>query len=214
MNISVKKFEGSASHFTGRHTPRPMTAIYKSGAKFVLVGLASVMLATGCATPKVSESLYRTSEVGISKQVLRCRVTEARAVTLRDDEQDAQGGGMLGAIMGGVTGGLLGGKIGGGTGSDIASTFGIGIGAAVAGVVGTKLSDKLSEREAIEYSYILSDGTEGTHVQELLATDRMIGVGETCRLQVGSGGRNRLLPAEQLAEQMYAPKVTTLVPLP
>ena len=81
-----------------------------------------------------------------------------------------------------------------------------GLGFAAAGVAGTKLSDKLSERKAVEYSYILANGTEGTHVQELMPTDRMIAVGETCRLQVALDGRNRLLPAEQLAEQMYAPK--------
>jgi outer membrane lipoprotein SlyB len=179
-----------------------------------LVVCASAAFVTGCSTPKVSESLYRSSEVGVSKQVVRCRVTEAREILLRDDESDAQGGGMLGAIVGGVTGGLLGGKIGGGTGSDIAATVGAGVGAAAAGVAGTKMADKLSERKGVEYSYILSDGSEGTHVQELLPTDRMIAVGETCRLQVAPGGRNRLLPAEQLAEEMYAPKKTTLQPLP
>lgn len=178
-----------------------------------LIAVLAVVLG-GCATPKVSESLYRSSEVGVSKQVLRCRVTEARAVRLRDDENAAGGGGMWGAIMGGVTGGLLGGKIGGGIGSQIAATLGAGIGSAAAGVAGTKLADKFSERAAVEYSYILSDGNEGTHVQELLPTDRMVAVGESCRLQVGPGGRNRILPAEQLAEQMYAPKTTTLMPLP
>ena len=71
-----------------------------------------------------------------------------------------------------------------------------------------------SPRQGVEYSYILADGTEGTHVQELMPTDRMVAVGETCRLQVGASGQNRLLPAEQLAEQMYAPKQTTLTPLP
>lgn len=76
------------------------------------------------------------------------------------------------------------------------------------------MADKMSERKGVEYSYILSNGDEGTHVQELLPTDRMVAAGETCRLQVGPDGRNRILPAEQLASEMYAPKETKLVPLP
>ena len=174
----------------------------------------SLTVLSGCATPKVSESLYRSSEVGTSKAVIRCRVTEAREILIRDDEEDAKGGGLLGAVTGGVVGGLLGSTVGGGVGRDIATTVGAGVGAAAGGVGGTKLADKMSERKGVEYSYILANGEEGTHVQELLPTDRMVATGETCRLQVGPDGRNRILPAEQLATEMYAPKETKLVPLP
>lgn len=176
--------------------------------------VTSLSVLTGCATPGVSESLYRSSEVGASKKVVRCRVTEVREVLIRDEKEDAETGGIFGAIMGGVIGNTLGSQIGGGLGRDLAGQIGTGAGAAAGAVAGTKMADKLSERKGVEYSVILADGEEITHVQELLPTDRILAMNETCRLQVGVNGKNRVLPAEHLSDEVFAPKQTTIKPLP
>lgn len=168
---------------------------------------------SGCSTPKLSESLYRTSEVGITKMVERCRVTAVREVLIRDEPEDAQAGGMFGAIMGGMIGGTLGSKVGDGYGNLLATQAGIGTGAVAGGVAGTKLADKMSERIGVEYSIIKTNGDESTHVQELLPTDRILAVNETCRVQISYDGKNRVLPAEDLPDSVYAPKTTKIIPL-
>jgi outer membrane lipoprotein SlyB len=84
-------------------------------------------------------------------------------------------------------------------------------GAAGASMLGTKLSDKLSERSGIEYSVILASGQERTIVQEFLENDRVVRIGDTCRLQMAADGRNRVLPAENLPDQIMAPKTTQFV---
>lgn len=47
---------------------------------------------TACSTSlEVSDSLYRASEEGRSKKVVRCKVLEARAVKLRAEKGDNAG---------------------------------------------------------------------------------------------------------------------------
>jgi len=179
----------------------------------LVIASALAVAITGCATPKLSESLYRSGEVGRSKTVERCRVLEVRQVLIRDEQEDAETGGFFGAILGGVIGATAASGIGGGTGSDIASQVGAGLGVAAGGVAGTKLADKMSERVGVEYSIIKANGEESTHVQELLPTDRVLAVNDTCRVQIGFDGKNRVLPAEQLPDAVAAPKTTTIVPL-
>ena len=168
---------------------------------------------TGCSTPSLSESMYRSGEVGKSKTVERCRVIEVRQVLIRDEQGDAETGGLFGAILGGIIGGTAASAIGGGTGSQIATQVGAGVGVVTGSVAGTKLSDKMSERVGVEYSIIKSNGEESTHVQELLPTDRVLAVGDTCRVQIDFDGKNRVLPAEHLPDAIAAPKTTTVVPL-
>lgn len=183
---------------------------------FCLLLFTATALTTtaGCSTPKLSESLYRTSEVGVTKVVERCRVTAVREILIRDEPEDAQAGGMFGAIMGGMIGGTLGSKVGDGYGNLLATQAGIGAGALAGGVAGTKLADKMSERIGVEYSIIKANGEESTHVQELLPTDRILAVNETCRVQISYDGKNRVLPAEDLPDSVYAPKTTKVMPLP
>ena len=153
----------------------------RNGALRLLTGtvLATAVLAVGCTSPKVSDSLYRSSEVGTSKRIVRCRVLEVREVLIRDDDS-GESGEALGAVAGGAA--------------------------------GRQLSDQLNTRKGIEYSIILADGSEQTHVQDFLEGDRVVQVGETCRLQIEQDGKNRVLPAEQLQDQIRAPKQTKIVP--
>ena len=66
----------------------------------------------------------------------------------------------------------------------------------------------MSERKGLEYSVILENGEEHTLVQDFLEGDRVVNAGQTCRMQIEHDGKNRILPAEQLPEQINAPTTT------
>lgn len=172
--------------------------------------LLAVLLASACTSPKVSDSLYRSSEVGTSKRVVRCRVLEVREVAIRDDDSGEKGEG-LGGIAGALAGGALGRTVGGGAGRDLATIGGATVGTVAGGAAGRQISDKLHTRKGVEYSIILADGSEQTHVQDFLEGDRVVQVGETCRLQIAHDGKNRVLPAEQLQDRIQAPKRTQII---
>lgn len=171
--------------------------------------LAAVAI-SGCTSPKISDSLYRSSEVGTSKRIVRCRVLEVREVMIRDDDSGEKGE-LLGAIAGGLAGGILGNTVGGGAGKSLATVAGGTAGAVAGGAAGRQLSDKLHTRKGVEYSIILADGSEQTHVQDFLEGDRVVQVGETCRLQIAHDGKNRVLPAEHLQDAIKAPKKTQII---
>ncbi len=173
----------------------------------VLFAVAAVLAA--CSSPKVSDSLYRDSEVGASKRVVRCRVLETREVAIREDDAPEKGE-MIGAILGGIAGAILGSQIGGGKGQELAMEAGAVGGLIAGGAGGRQAADKLSERKGIEYSVILDDGEELTLVQDWLEGDRVVRAGDTCRLQIANDGKNRVLPAEHLQETIAAPKKTTV----
>ena len=181
-------------------------------ANTLLVGavLVSAAVVTGCTSPKVSDSLYRSSEVGSSKRIVRCRVLEVREVMIRDDDSGEKGE-ALGAIAGGVGGGILGSTIGGGAGQGLATVGGATAGVVGGGAAGRQISDKLHTRQGVEYSIILADGSEQTHVQDFLEGDRVVQVGDTCRLQIEHDGKNRVLPAEHLQDAIQAPKKTQII---
>jgi outer membrane lipoprotein SlyB len=172
--------------------------------------LAAAVVAAGCSSPKVSDSLYRSSEVGTSKRIVRCRVLEVREVMIRDDDS-GESGEALGAVAGGLTGGILGSTVGGGAGQGIATVGGATVGAVAGGAAGRQISDQMHTRRGVEYSIILSDNSEQTHVQDFLDGDRIVQAGETCRLQIEHDGKNRVLPAEHLPGTIQAPKQTQIV---
>ena len=162
-----------------------------------------------CSSPKVSDSLYRDSEVGTSKRIVRCRVLEAREVAIRGDDAPEKGE-AVGSIVGILVGAIIGSQIGDGAGQEIAVQVGATAGGVAGGGAGRQIADKMSERPGIEYSIILDDGQELTLVQDFLETDRIVQPGETCRLQIENEGMNRVLPAEHLPDQINAPKTTTV----
>ncbi len=175
------------------------------------VAVAALLATSACTSPKVSDSLYRSSEVGTSKRIVRCRVLEVREVLIRDDDSGEKGE-ALGAVAGGLGGAILGSTVGGGAGKGLATVGGGVLGAVGGGAAGRQLSDKMRTRTGMEYSIILADGSEQTHVQDFLEGDRVVQVGETCRLQIARDGMNRVLPAEQLQDQISAPKKTQIIP--
>ncbi len=166
---------------------------------FIVVMTAAL---TACSTPKVSDSLYRQSEVGRAKKTTRCRVLAVREVKIRGERAHD-----MGSAAGAIVGGTLGSGVGKGTGRVLASE----IGAIAGAVIGNKAGDKMAERKGLEYSVITSSGEEYTFVQAFLKDDRVVNVGETCRMQVSHDGRNRILPAENLAGEVMVPKETKVV---
>jgi outer membrane lipoprotein SlyB len=130
---------------------------------------------------------------------------------IRDDDSGEKGE-MIGGIAGGLGGGILGSTIGGGAGRGLATVAGATAGAVGGGAAGRQLSDQMHTRKGVEYSIILADGSEQTHVQDFLEGDRVVQVGETCRLQIEHNGMNRVLPAEHLQDSISAPKKTKIVP--
>ncbi len=181
--------------------------------KLSLAGLplAALLVVSACTSPKVSDSLYRSSEVGTSKRIVRCRVLEVREVMIRDDDSGEKGE-AVGGIAGGLSGGILGSTVGGGAGQSLATVGGATLGAVAGGAGGRAVSDKLHTRKGVEYSIILANGDEQTHVQDFLEGDRVVQVGETCRLQIEHDGKNRVLPAEHLQDSIKAPKKTQITP--
>ena len=168
--------------------------------KIIIVAIL-ITVSMGCASPQVSDSLYRSSEVGVSKSIVRCRVLEVREVVIRGDNA-----GEKGEAIGGTFGALIGSS----QGDNYESSVGKGVvGSLLGGIIGRAAGDKLSEQQGLEYSIILTNGNEQTHVQNFLEGDRIVSVGETCRLQVSADGKNRVLPAEQLTDTIARPKTTT-----
>lgn len=176
----------------------------------IAAALSVATLVAACSSPEVSDSLYQDSEVGSSKQVVRCRVLEVREVAIRSDEAGDKGE-LFGVIVGSVIGIVLGDQIGGGAGREIAIDFGQASGAVLGGGAGRQAAEKMSERPGLEYSIILVDGEELTLVQDFLEDDRIVQPGETCRMQIAAGGKNRVLPAEHLPDAIEAPKTTAVV---
>jgi outer membrane lipoprotein SlyB len=170
------------------------------------MGAASLV---ACSSPKVSDSLYRDSEVGTSKNVVRCRVLEVREVAIREDDAPEKGE-AIGAILGGIAGAIIGSQIGGGKGQALATEAGVVAGVVAGGAGGRQAADQMSERKGLEYSVILENGEELTLVQDFLEGDRTVYAGQTCRLQIENDGKNRVLPAEHLPDQIQAPKTTTV----
>lgn len=171
--------------------------------KYIIsIGVALLVLSGCSSSPEVTDSLYRASEEGRSKKVVRCKVLEAREVKIRSEKGD-NAGSTFGAIIGYGAGS----EIGGGTGSIYSSLLGSMGGA----MIGDKVGDKLSERKAVEYSVILTNGEESTHVQSFLKGDRVLGKDEDCRLQVSYDGKNRVLPVRGFSDAVTAPKKTKII---
>lgn len=173
-----------------------------------IVALVLASLGLGaCGSPEFSESRYKGSEVGVAKQIQRCRVIATREITIRD-EGSGEAGSLAGAVAGGVLGNALTQNVGKGSGREVAEALGVIGGALVGGAIGQKAGETIGTRKGIEYSILKADGSEITFAQELLQGDRIVNPGETCRLQV-SYGVNRVLPAEYLPETVEVPKTTT-----
>ena len=158
---------------------------------FKITGIVGLLTLVGCASAQVGDNLYRSSEVGRAKKILRCRVLASRQITIRSDEA-----GDKGEAIGFVTG-LAASR----SDKPVVNI----VGGLVGGVLGRMVGDKLHELPGVEYTVILANGEERTLVQNLLKGERMLPVHKACRLQV-SGSYNRVLPADHLPNKVKRPK--------
>ncbi len=183
--------------------------------KLALAGVACGVFAASCTSTYTTENTYSASEVGVSKKVERCRVLEVREVQIRDKDV-VEGAAGIGTATGALGAGLGGAQIGSGGAGTVAAAAGIGLLGGVLGqAVGRKVGEKAGTRTGVEYSVLLADGEERTSVQDLAEGDRIINPGETCRIQMAYDPKNatwtgpvRILPAEQLADEIARPKET------
>ena len=158
--------------------------------------LSALMLGlSNCASITASDGLYRTSEVGQSKKLLRCRVLASRKITIRSDEAGGKG-----EVVGFVTG-----MAAVDTLSPVVNPLVSIAGGLAGGIVGRIGGDKLHNLPGVEYTVILEDGEERTLVQNLLKGEKMLPARTSCRLQV-SGSYNRVLPAGHLPGAVKRPR--------
>ena len=184
--------------------------------KHLLLQAPGFLIFAGCTSTYTTESTYEASEIGVSKKVVRCRVLEAREITIRDKDV-VEGAAGLGAATGAIGAGIGGSTIGSGGAGTAAATAGIGlVGGLIGQAIGRKVGEKTGSRAGVEYAVILTDGEERTLVQDLAEGDRVITPGETCRLQLAYDDRSmmwtgpaRVLPTEHFTEEIAAPKRTT-----
>ncbi|HCE1484500.1 TPA: hypothetical protein NGR22_004732 [Vibrio parahaemolyticus] len=185
--------------------------------KFIKLSFISSCIVTliGCESISVTESLYASTEVGVSKKVERCRVLEVREVNIRD-HSTVEANSAIGTGVGAAAGLFGGSYLGGGSGSAWASS-GLGLLGGIAGnLAGKKIGESTGTRKGLEYSVLMSSGEERTTVQDFMEGDRIIKPGETCRLQMSYDSKNRsytgaarVLPADHLAEKIQKPKQST-----
>lgn len=150
---------------------------------------------SNCASITASDGVYRSSEVGQSKKLLRCRVLASRKIKIRSDEAGGKG-----EAIGFITGLAA---------VDSVSPFAKPIisiaGGLVGGVIGRIAGDKLHDLPGVEYTVILESGEERTLVQNILEGEKVLSPRTSCRLQV-SKTYNRVLPAGHLPNAVKRPK--------
>lgn len=165
-------------------------------------------LAACSSRPEFSESVYTSQEVGEAKRIVRCRVLSVRQITIRDPNS-AREGEAFGALAGGLLGAALGGTVGGDANDRrLGAAVGGVLGSVGGGAIGESIGEDRGTRIGLEYSVLTADGEEITFAQELLAGDRVVATGSTCRMQI-SGTKRRILPADYLPDQVERPKETT-----
>jgi outer membrane lipoprotein SlyB len=158
----------------------------------VLVGVSALAVA-GCANP--NQSRYNYKDVGQSISVEFGTVVAKRDVEITGENTGA--GGLLGAGAGAAAGA----QFGRGTGNLAATLGGIAAGA----IIGVVAEQAISDHGGVEYVVTLSNGKTITIVQNKDEKDRPINPGDRVMVQV-SGGYQRVLPANDLPEEIKRPK--------
>lgn len=169
--------------------------------------LPVLLLALTACAPKVSQNVYASHEVGVAKNVERCRVLAVRNITIQGGA-GSQIGQILGAVAGGFGGGALGNEVGNGSGQYIATVLGGVAGSFLGGIAGDRAGAQADRRAGLEYSILSTGGREITFAQEISPGDRVINAGETCRIQTDPYGNNRILPVTGIPQQVQPPQTT------
>jgi outer membrane lipoprotein SlyB len=137
------------------------------------VGLASLLVLSGCATQSSSSAVYRSDQTQREQTVRMATVEAVRQVMI---QRDSKG---IGVVGGAVVGGLAGSSVGGGRGQDIATVLG-----AIGGMVaGQAIEEKANQRPGLEITVKYDSGETRIIVQE---ADVDVKPGD--RVQVITGG--------------------------
>ncbi|WP_330926422.1 hypothetical protein [Candidatus Sororendozoicomonas aggregata] len=121
------------------------------------VAIASVLMIVSGCTKDLFGTTYSQDEARQIQKVQFGTIEEVRPVKLEGE----QGG--VGALAGGAIGGIAAGSnIGGGSGSSIASI----IGAVAGGIVGNMAEKKLTEKQGVELTVKLDNGSKVSVVQQ------------------------------------------------
>lgn len=145
--------------------------------------LAAAVLASGCAGPSKSGSVYTDSEARRPMQVTTATVQAIRQVTLERNRPTGAG-----TAAGGVIGGVAGSTIGGGRGAVVGTVAGAVVGA----VAGSYAEKSLSDRAGLEITVRTDDGRTMAVVQE--AGQDSFAPGQRVRLLTDSRGQVRVAP--------------------
>jgi len=163
--------------------------------KIITAVTASCFLLTACVHP--SQKNYGESDVGHNAVILYGKVISEREVDITGQNSG------VGAGAGVVGGGLAGSMIGHGNGS----LGGLLVGAVVGGVAGAAAEQAIKDRKGIEYIIkFYASGQTQSIVQNIAKTDEPIAKGQCVMVQM-SGTYQRVLPAEQDAEECYVAPV-------
>jgi outer membrane lipoprotein SlyB len=131
-------------------TPRPSM---KSPIPQLAVILALVPLLSGCA--EVGVPRYTPSEVGVTLNSERVKITNVRKVLIHDGEPGA------GTLAGGIAGGVAGSMIGSGKASALGA-----VGGALGGLfLGNQADKHIGASKALEISFVRTNGRESVLVQ-------------------------------------------------
>jgi len=170
--------------------------------------LPALLLALTACAPSAGQNVYSAREVGVAKQVERCRVLAVRNITIQGDTGRSIGQ-VVGSVTGGVAGGALGNQVGNGSGQAIATVIGGLATSIVGGIAGDRVGAQVDRRPGLEYAILSTGGREITFAQEIMSGDRVIAAGETCRIQTDPYGNNRVLPITGLPQQVQRPRTTS-----
>jgi outer membrane lipoprotein SlyB len=115
--------------------------------------LALLSLLTGCA--EVGVPRYKPSEVGVTLNAERVKITNVRKVLVHDGEPGA------GTLAGGIAGGVAGSMIGSGKASALGA-----VGGALGGLfLGNQADKHIGATKALEISFVRTNGRESVLVQ-------------------------------------------------
>lgn len=162
--------------------------------KKAMSALSVVLLLCGCAKQD-GLSQYNYNDVGQSTLVEFGTIVNAREVGITGQNSGA------GALVGAGVGAGAGSYAGGGSGTAWAMVGGALAGAAIGAIAEQSAADS----KGMEYTVTKENGQTITVVQNMNKEDRILQSGERVMVQI-SGSYQRVLPANNLPEQIKRPK--------
>ena len=158
----------------------------KRPARLLMLATAATLALAGCAR-EISPNTVEGSTVGQVNEAFFGTVQQVRVVQVQ--EGDRLQNNTTGALMGGLAGAGLGALFGSGWGQVAAA----GAGALVGATAGAAAERQMSRQQGLEYTVRLDNGRMITIVQG--GAESPIPQGSRVIVQVGSGGRARVVPA-------------------